>query len=591
MGGLLGGLLSGALLYATGTGQLRLVLLGSVLGTTSVAGGFVVWLLLSFVLAGVFGTLAEDRFDVGEDVATDATYGLGYGAAVAILLGMVVVPALAGADVPAVNTTGIVAYLLFGVVTAVGYGAVLRNEVPDVSVGGEDLQAAAAGSLLGGVAAGAVFYATAKGFLYQLGLIAGLGRDPTGGFLVWLVVALALGALFRRVAAPMVGRGEDELRGYARVGLVYGATLGIVVGMVLVPVVVGASSGASPSVPYVNGTMLVGFLLYGLLLGVGYAWVSGESTTLPAGVGGRFGPALPAAVAGGVVGLVAIRVAVGQVYFLYLGLTAGLGSGLTAGYVVWLALAAVLAWVFVRFGTAEEPVSVTRSSLRRGLAFGAIVGGAMIVLLPVMYEASTGNTYASAGSNLQVFVSYVLFGGAVGAGHGLGEEGAHLPALGTPVQRAVAFGSLFGAFTGGLVIHQLGGSLWMLYFGAIAGSFSYLGAWLVWIAVAGAMGAGFWYGLARNLDAYVEDMHDAAGSEGTLDRALEAAELTTTATVLGTVYGVVVAVVVGMILVPVAVTAATAHSMSLPTTEPMVLAGYVVYGTFLGLGYGTILEF
>lgn len=443
VGGLLGGLLSGLLLYAAG--KLHLVLLGSIVGITSVSGGFVAWLILSLVLGGVYAGVAEDRFDVGDDPGTDATYGLGFGLAAAVLLGMVAVPGLAGADVPAINTTAIAAYLLLGVVTAVGYGASLRDAVPDVSIGSERTWAVVVGSLAGGLLSGVVFYTTAKGFLYQFGLIVGVGFDLTTSFVVWLVVAVGLGVVFLRTAAPTVGRGEDEMEGYATVGAVFGATAGIVVGMVLVPAVVGASTGLSPSVPYVDLTMLVGFLLYGVVLGAGYGAARGEAVDLPA--------------------------------------------------------------------------------------------------------------------------------------------------YGSPTQRALAFGSLFGAFTGGLVIHQLAGSVWMLYFGSIVGSFTYTGSWLVWIVLSGVMGVGFQYGLAGNLDTYVEDLRDAVGSSGPLAGAMDDAEFTTTATVVGAVYGVVVAVVVGMILVPVVVTSTSGLSMPLPTTEAMVLAGYVVYGAFLGLGYGTLIEF
>lgn len=591
VGALLAGLVSGGLLYVAA--EIHLVLLGSVVGITSLTAAFGVWLVFSLLLGAAFGAVADGRIDVRDDLASDAGYGLGFGALAALVVGVVLVPALSGADVPAVNGRVIGAYVLFGVVMAVGYGASLRDRVPSVGVGGERATATLAGSVLGGLAGGAVLYAGAQGFLVQFGLVAGLGYDLTASFAVWLAAAVLLGAVYSRTAARTVGRGKGERLGHLKVGLIYGAVAGIAGGMVLVPVLAEAASGVPVSVPFLSASMLAGFLVYGLALGAGYGAVRSGGRTVPESVADRVGPTAVAGVAGVVAGGLALRLAAGEIYFVYLSLTAKLGASLTAAYATWAGLALVLAWVFVRYVAPEEaPAGLARASVLRGLAFGAVVGGALVALLPAMYEASTGAAYNYAGKNPLVFVGYLVFGGAVGAGYGLGREGADLPAFGTRTQRAVVFGSVFGAFTGGLVIHQLAGSVWMLYFGSLAGTFTYTGSWLVWIGLSVAMGAVFWHVLARDLEEYVAALWEVAeGTDGLLEGWMERAELTTTATALGAVFGVGAAVVVGMVLVPVLVTVTSGLSMPLPTTEPMVIAGYVVYGTFLGLGYGTMQEF
>lgn len=591
LGALVAGLASGSLLYTSA--PIHLVLLGSVVGLTSLTGAIVLWLGFSLLLGATYGAVAGDLVDPSAGYASHAGFGLGFGAVAALVAGTLVVPALGGADLPAVNGTVVAAYLLFGVVMGVGYGASLRDAIPTLGVGGERLTATVAGSLLGGVVSGALLYTAAQGFLVQFGVAAGLGYDLSVSLGLWLAAALVLGAVFSRTAALMVGRGSGELLGYTKAGLVYGTVAGILVGMVLVPQAVQSLRGIAAPVPYLDGTMLVAFVLYGGLLGVGYGAVRRKGRALPPAVADRVGPTAAAAVGGAFLGGVVLR-AVLPIYFIYLGITVGAGNTFAAGYLVWLVLSLALGWVFARFvGPGEDAISLTRASVRRGVAFGAVVGGALLALLPVMYEAATGGAYAIPGKNPIVFVAYLLFGVGVGTGYGLHREGIHLPEFGTRTQRALVFGGLFGGFTGGLVIHQLAGTVWMLYFGSIVGTFTYTGSWLAWLAIALVLGVAFWYLLARDIDEYVLATWDLAeGSGGLLERSMERAEVTTTATGLGVLYGVGVAVVVGTIGIPVLVTVTSPGiTIPLPTTEPMVIAGYVVYGAFLGLGYGTVLEF
>lgn len=590
LGALVAGLVSGGLLY--GAAPVHLALLGSVVGLTSPSGVVVIWLVFSLLLGAAYGAFAGRVVDPRAGYASDTGYGLAFGAVAALVAGTVVVPALGGAAVPAVNGTVLVAYLLFGLVMGVGYGASLRGVVPTVGVGSERVAATLAGSLLGGLVSGAVLHAAARGFLVQFGILGGVGRDLASSFAVWVLVAVGLGAIYAVTAARTVGRGPGEALGHVKAGLVYGTVAAIVVGMVLVPLTLGAVGDASPPVPFVDSVVVASFVLYGLLLGAGYGAVTREGRTVPAPLAQRLGPTAVAGVAGAVAGGAVLGVATGPYYIVHLSLTAKLGPTLTAAVLAWLLLCLALAWVFVRYvAPGEEAISVTRSAVRRGVAFGAVVGGILLALLPVTYEAASGQAYAMSHQNPVVFVAYLLFGVGVGAGYGLHEEGLRHVEVGTRTHRAVVFGSLFGGFTGGLVIHQLAGPGWMLFFGSLLGTFTYTGAWLGWLAIALVLGAAFWYALARDLESYVAGLWDVVeGTGGLLERAMETGEVTTTATLLGLLFGVGAAVVVGMIAMPVAVTfLAPPLSMPLPTTVPMVIAGYVVYGLFLGLGYGTVL--
>jgi hypothetical protein len=128
----------------------------------------------------------------------------------------------------------------------------------------------------------------------------------------------------------------------------------------------------------------------------------------------------------------------------------------------------------------------------------------------------------------------------------------------------------------------------------MGGSFTM--AWAAWFVLALVLG-GLFVALVRNtLDDYVNSLIMTTSRNGDLRQllqpALKQASVTTTSTAVGLAYGVALAVVLGAVGLPLLVENLTAFSMGpAPNLDGGTLLGFVLYGGFLGAGYGLILEF
>jgi hypothetical protein len=156
-----------------------------------------------------------------------------------------------------------------------------------------ELQAAVVGSLLGGAVAGLLLALIARSHLRLVGSLLGTTSLP-GSVLVWLALAVVLGvgfyyvigrtldayvrsvmgltaknAFLRKLLLPLVMRSALGTTAGA-LGLTYGLACGSLVGFVALPALVGVLTGAGPGVPAVDGAVLVTYVVFGLVMGLGY---------------------------------------------------------------------------------------------------------------------------------------------------------------------------------------------------------------------------------------------------------------------------------------------------------------------------------
>jgi hypothetical protein len=137
----------------------------------------------------------------------------------------------------------------------------------------------------------------------------------------------------------------------------------------------------------------------------------------------------------------------------------------------------------------------------------------------------------------------------------------------------------------------------MRYIGSVfkmGGSFTK--AWLAWLVLALLLGGLFAILVRNKLDDYVNSLIMTSSRNDDLRRmlqpALKQAAVTTTSTAVGLAYGVALAVVLGAVGLPLLVENLTVFSMGpAPNLDGGTLLGFVLYGGFLGAGYGLVLEF
>ncbi len=132
-----------------------------------------------------------------------------------------------------------------------------------------DYTAGVIGGLLGGIVFGAVL-----GYLGVLPIIAGLvGSDSSiAGFVVHLVLSVLVGLVFvwwfgNMVASYLLG---------ASYGLLHGFIWWILGGLIILPMVLGMGIQIPNAFNQLNLASLAGHLLYGLVLGLVYVYVTVE---------------------------------------------------------------------------------------------------------------------------------------------------------------------------------------------------------------------------------------------------------------------------------------------------------------------------
>lgn len=150
-----------------------------------------------------------------------------------------------------------------------------------------------AGGLVGGVGMGVILHAGAN----VMPLIGALYGHPTvlGGWLAHLVNSVLIGLLFVVIVSrPFVRDQVASLLGWAIAGMVYGAAVGLGTSGIMLPIamnLLGTSALPEPLLPLpgVIGGLLVilsisvAHLVYGLLLGASYGYLTLGTDTRPAG--------------------------------------------------------------------------------------------------------------------------------------------------------------------------------------------------------------------------------------------------------------------------------------------------------------------
>lgn len=466
------------------------------------------------------------------------------------------------------------------------------------ALGRTEQKATIVGSLLGGIAGAAVVHQTvAPLYLRYVALVVGLGAGSTArGVVAFVGVTALFGALFGALCARHAGAATGSLMALAKrtaitrsvaapffrrapltttttlLGGLYGALVGVLVGRVAVPAVVTGGTPFAFELSRTDPGILLGFVTYGVVLGLGYGRTVERSRSSRT-AGGRLGNGthglLFGPLVGGLTGGAALYVLVPG-HLASLALAVGVGPTAAGVWGVWLALSCVLSLVFV--GTVARTVArgpgYVRGLVSTGFAYGVVLAVALgAFAVPYATSRVTDATLAVPNLNPGVAVGYVLFGTFLGAAYGSAVvSGSVLPTVVRDHRGAVVFSSLLGGLVGGGVVSQAAGPAQLLYYGSIAGNAgSVPRSWAVWLGTTLLLGV-----------CYVRFVRPRDESPGYLWRS----------TRRGLFFGLFAGIVVGGMLVPALVNATSGFTLPVPHLEPTVLVGYVLFGGIVGAGFG-----
>ena len=556
---------------------------------------------------GVTRSLLGPFFRRAPLTTTTTLMGLAYGAVLGPLVGRLLVPELVvgatpfGYELSRTAPEPILGFVVYGGVLGWAYGRVVEREGSVVIGGGallgNETRALLFGPLVGAVAGAVALLVFAPSHLASLALVVGVRPTPTNSLVIWGALSFVLSMLFVFTAAKTVSQGPGYARGVTSAGFAYGVVLAVALGMLAVPYYTTQVSELSVSVPNTNLGAIAGYVLYGTFLGAAYGSATQSGSVLPGVVRDHRDAVVFSSLLGGFLGGGVVYQAAGHAQLLYYGSLVGYAGSVPRSWAVWLGLSLVLGVFFVRYVRPrdESPGYLWRST-RRGLGFGVVSGlvvGGMVV--PGLVSATTTFELSVPHLDPMLLAGYTLFGGIVGAGFGVSFDDDGVPGAWTTT-KAITFGSLLGGLMGGLVVHNLAGHVYIQFVGSLFGVAGSIGkSWAIWLIVSLVFGGVFARVLSRKLDTYLASFADAAENnpdlQALLGPAMERAPVTTTATGMGIAYGGVLALVVGALFLPFAVSAST--DFTFPFEFAMNLAylfGFVVYGGFLGAGYGVIVE-
>lgn len=601
---LIAGVVSGGLVYLAGTLFLRY--LGAAVGNGSPRQGFGAWVVMTLVLGIVFGAIAAGQAKRGNSTTA---YGFVYGIVLAVFGGLLAIPAVVTEvtqwefPLEHVGISPLVGFAVYGAVLGSLFWKLVNHRPlrPLFLVG--RTRSTLVASLVAGAVAGGVLAAVAPHHLVYFALIVGGGASVPVGYAVFLLVAVLLGAGFAVYPARRVERQDLPGQSGFKLGVAYGLVLLVLGGAVVIPQFLGAATAFDPPRP--RAGMLAAYLIFGVVLGIGYGVLEGPAGASPSFLRGRGVPVVAGSVTAAAASALFIYVARPQPFY-FLGLSyLGIRPDWQLGILVWFGIAVLLGLAFVPL--AARAVEY-RIGLGRGLVVGAIYGAVLTGLLgaflvPVLIN---GRGFPiDVPSTQPTIFAYLVFGVVFGGVYAVlrrsrlaREEMPTSPAVGTKGQRAVVFGSLFGGVVSGLIAYHMVGPVTILFMGSLVGKAGSVGVgWAVWLGLSLLLGMVFAVAVGPRLDDYTRSFDDFAERERdvdeTLGRYLDNAPITTTATMAGFVYGVIVAVAVGAIAIPIAVNTLAAPDLGLPVPvlQPYFLLAFVVYGVIMGLGYGVVREF
>jgi hypothetical protein len=594
------GAVSGVIVYAGEPLYLRY--LATIPGYGTLNAGLGVWMALSIVLGLVFAVVAYRH--AARDNSTTG-YGFVYGVVLAVFVGLLAVPAIVSATTQYpfgfgdVGSAALVGFVVYGLALGSLYGKTVNRRPlrPTFLVG--RTRATVISALVAGGVTGTIVYTAAPVALLLLGFLPGPGGS-TVGLLTWIGIAVLLGCGFAVLPARQVERQDYPGQTGFKLGLAYGLLVALPVGGLLVPRAVDAVITGYTVAPLTQGVVLGSWVLFGLLYGLTYGAINGSGRVTPLFLQGREVPVFGGAALGGAAGAaVAYGTSVVPGFYLQvLGGAIGVPS-IPGGLAVFFGIALLAGVLFVPFGarSIEADPGIARW-LGTGAVFGAILAAIVgVYLVPAATVISSPHTNPPVAS---YFVLGLVFGGiyAVLRRRTMANEAAPTPtAIGSRGQRAIVFGSLFGGAVGGLVMYHMVAPVAMLYFSSLIGYGSYAIGWVVWLVVCLLLGGGFAVAVGPRIDRYVDSIDEFTERDEDLEAVFgerfEHAPLTTTATLAGFVFGLVAAVAVGAIAFPLAVNTMTGPNIGLPVPvlQPYFLLAFLVYGLFLGLGYGVVKEF
>ncbi len=473
-----------------------------------------------------------------------------------------------------------------------------------MDLGRTEQKATIVASLLGGLAgAGLIYVAFKPLYLRYMALVLGIGPgSKTRGVIAFVSVAAFFGVLFGAFAARHGATVTRNFMAFAKssgatravlgplfkrapltttttlLGLVYGAVLGPLVGRIAVPALVLGATPFSYELPRNAPEPILGFLVFGGVLGFTYGRIVERGGSFPVGsgvlLGNRsiqalvFGPLVGAA-AGAAVFLVLV-----PGHLASLALVVGVRPTPPRALAVWAVGSFVLSllFAFTAARTVSKGDGYVKGVASAGFAYGVILAvGLGMLAVPHYTSQLTEWSIQVPNTNLGTIVGYIAYGTFLGAAYGSAKQsGSVLPRVVRDHPWAVAFSSLLGGFLGGSVVYQAAGHAQLLFYGSLVG---YAGSvprsWAVWMGLTLVLGV-----------FYVRYVRPRDTSPGYLWRS----------TRRGLGYGFVVGVLVGLILVPALVSATTRFTLPVPYLNPLVLAGYTLFGGVVGAGFGASVE-
>jgi uncharacterized membrane protein YagU involved in acid resistance len=272
--------------------------------------GVVVWFGLALLLGLAFVPLAARAVEYRIGLSRGLVVGTVYGAVLTGLVGAFLVPLLVRArgfpiDSPNTQPT-IFIYLVFGVVFGGVYASsrksrLAREEAPtSPAVGTTGQRAVVFGSLFGGaVSALVAYHLVSHTAILFMGSLVGRAGSVGTGFAVWLGLSLLLGTVFAVTVGPRLDdytRSVDEFAEREQdvdetlgryldsapltttatmAGFVYGVIVAVAVGAIAFPIAVNTVTGPGLGlpVPVLQPYLLLAFVVYGVIMGMGYGVV------------------------------------------------------------------------------------------------------------------------------------------------------------------------------------------------------------------------------------------------------------------------------------------------------------------------------
>ncbi|AQL43670.1 hypothetical protein BV210_13590 [Halorientalis sp. IM1011] len=495
---------------------------------------------------------------------------------------------------------------------------------------GRDEQVAAViGALVAAIPAGLLIQflpgpngSTTRGFEYFAWLVGGSGLST--GWLVWIgtcvVFALIFGVFLSRtvhkftntiimmsrnigvlqkILVPLLERSALGVTA-GGFGLLYGHILGygfFAYGMPVALVALGYNAGIPPLADF---SVIFAYLLYGQLMGTVYGVLLEAHWFKPATTADEQNAAVVGAIGGGVAGVAVLSLLGGSAALTEIAALAGsqspeFGAALfvAAGLVFGLLFAAVLSRTINDFTNTVIMFS-RRSKITQKLLVPLLTRGALTVTagsMGLVYGTALGVVVLALGSagigpnlGLAGLIALIVYGQVLGNGYGLMMEKVDASTFvpGEAVRAGVVASLGAGLLSGAFVALVIGLDL----FAGLAATLDATGVstgFGVWMAMSVVLGLAFVAYVSRTINDFTNTVimfsRRSEITQKLLVPLLTRAALAVTAGSMGLGFGLLVGIAFyGGSLLGV-----------LPTTGPLIVVAFLLYGQVLGTGYGLIL--